>query len=98
MCLPRPLSPPVHRLTMSSSVALEYGFPSTHSTNSISVALFLMAWIYEHASPEDPFRTLGLVVLSIYAISVVFGRIYCGMHSITGNYDLSEVLTIGPRT
>jgi membrane-associated phospholipid phosphatase len=57
-----------------------------------------MAWIYEHASPEDPFRTLGLVVLSIYAISVVFGRIYCGMHSITGNYDLSEVLTIGPRT
>ncbi|KAJ2965011.1 hypothetical protein NQZ79_g162 [Umbelopsis isabellina] len=101
MCLPRPLSPPVHRLTMSSSVALEYGFPSTHSTNSISVALFLMAWIYEHASPEDPFRTLGLVVLSIYAVSVVFGRIYCGMHSITdivGGAILAFILYWGQWT
>ncbi|GAB5586530.1 Long-chain base-1-phosphate phosphatase [Umbelopsis nana] len=83
MCLPRPLSPPVHRLTMSSSVALEYGFPSTHSTNSISVALFLMAWIQEHVPQDDPFRIVGLVILSVYAISVVFGRLYCGMHSIT---------------
>ncbi|KAH8550128.1 PAP2 domain protein [Umbelopsis sp. PMI_123] len=83
MCLPRPLSPPVHRLTMSSSVALEYGFPSTHSTNSISIAFFLMAWIQENVSPDDPFRLLGLLILSVYAISVVFGRIYCGMHSVT---------------
>ncbi|CAO3697644.1 unnamed protein product [Rhizopus microsporus] len=44
LCLPRPLSPPVHRLTMSPYVALEYGFPSTHSTNSVSVALFLSQW------------------------------------------------------
>jgi membrane-associated phospholipid phosphatase len=84
MCLPRPLSPPVHRLTMSSSVALEYGFPSTHSTNSISVALFLMAWIQEHVPQDDPFRIGGLIILGVYATSVVFGRIYCGMHSVTG--------------
>ncbi|CAO3664026.1 unnamed protein product [Umbelopsis vinacea] len=83
MCLPRPLSPPVHRLTMSSSVALEYGFPSTHSTNSISVALFLMAWIQEHVPQDDPFRIGGLIILGVYATSVVFGRIYCGMHSVT---------------
>jgi membrane-associated phospholipid phosphatase len=71
---------------MSSSVALEYGFPSTHSTNSISIAFFLMAWIQENVSPDDPFRLLGLLILSVYAISVVFGRIYCGMHSVTGEY------------
>ncbi|KAI9288023.1 phosphatidic acid phosphatase type 2/haloperoxidase [Umbelopsis sp. AD052] len=95
MCLPRPLSPPVHRLTMSSSVALEYGFPSTHSTNSISVALFLMAWIQENVALDDPFRLPGLITLSVYAVSVVFGRIYCGMHSITdllGGAALAYVL------
>jgi len=36
LCLPRPLSPPLHRITMSGSAALEYGFPSTHSTNAVS--------------------------------------------------------------
>ncbi|PFH47305.1 hypothetical protein AMATHDRAFT_152494, partial [Amanita thiersii Skay4041] len=34
---------------------LEYGFPSTHSTNSISIALFLFALIHQLAfPPSDP--------------------------------------------
>ncbi|KAI8087592.1 PAP2 superfamily-domain-containing protein [Gilbertella persicaria] len=83
LCLPRPLSPPVHRLTMSPSVALEYGFPSTHSTNSISVALFLISIACEKLSPESPARLITVIACTFYAVSVVFGRIYCGMHTIT---------------
>ncbi|RAL62667.1 hypothetical protein DID88_004510 [Monilinia fructigena] len=40
--LPRPLSPPLHRITMSGSAALEYGFPSTHSANAVSVAVYAL--------------------------------------------------------
>ncbi|CEP07772.1 hypothetical protein [Parasitella parasitica] len=83
LCLPRPLSPPVHRLTMSPSVALEYGFPSTHSTNSISVALFLISMACEKLAPESPVRLISVIACTFYAVSVVFGRVYCGMHTVT---------------
>ncbi|KAG1456166.1 hypothetical protein G6F46_007768 [Rhizopus delemar] len=83
LCLPRPLSPPVHRLTMSPSVALEYGFPSTHSTNSVSVALFFISVACEKITPESPTRFISILACIFYAASVVFGRIYCGMHSVT---------------
>lgn len=92
MCLPRPLSPPVHRLSMSKSTSLEYGFPSTHSTNSISVALFVVAVTCESVSPET--RALIKLGAIVYAGSVVMGRIYCGMHSITGTVDLFLKLSI----
>ncbi|CAO3678361.1 unnamed protein product [Rhizopus stolonifer] len=82
-CLPRPLSPPVHRLTMSPHVALEYGFPSTHSTNSVSVALFFISIACEQFTPESPARLVSIIACLFYATSVVFGRIYCGMHSVT---------------
>ncbi|KAF9993736.1 hypothetical protein BGZ65_010703, partial [Modicella reniformis] len=63
----------------------EYGFPSSHSTNAISVALFL----YCHLLTTDPSswspytRELSILGLVIYAVSIVYGRLYCGMHSIT---------------
>ncbi|CAK7207637.1 Long-chain base-1-phosphate phosphatase, partial [Sporothrix eucalyptigena] len=80
MCsLPRPLSPPLHRITMSDSVALEYGFPSTHSTNAVSVAVFAVL----HLSNSDfsPSTKLFLECLSyFYAVSIIVGRLYCGMH------------------
>lgn len=43
-CVPRPYSPPVTRLTVGTH-HLEYGFPSTHSTNSISIALYIYLWV-----------------------------------------------------
>ncbi|KAF9166557.1 hypothetical protein BGX21_000320 [Mortierella sp. AD011] len=85
LCLPRPLSPPVVRLSRSKSTCLEYGFPSSHSTNAISVALFL----YCHLLTTDPAswspytRELAILGLIIYAVSIIYGRLYCGMHSIT---------------
>ena len=101
---------------------LEYGFPSTHSTNSVSIALFLYdllhrayypaasvakstvdpSWLEWNATSgllpamevvaEAPAtealisRTtyiLGIGVLLFYVFSIVYGRLYTGMHSFT---------------
>lgn len=81
----------------------EYGFPSSHSTNSVSIALFFDAWLAMNAekfgigaigsmvakSGELPglaffefLAYVGLPVLLFYALSIILGRMYCGMHSI----------------
>lgn len=80
LCLPRPLSPPLQRITMSGSASLEYGFPSTHSTNAVSVAVYALFLL---RSSEEPHTTLNLVLQVLcysYAASIVLGRLYCGMH------------------
>ncbi|KAL5594002.1 hypothetical protein BROUX41_001055 [Berkeleyomyces rouxiae] len=81
LSLPRPLSPPLQRITMSGSAALEYGFPSTHSTNALSVAVYSLLTLW---SPENSFSnstSLALELLCyLYAVSIVIGRLYCGMH------------------
>ncbi|EEU46348.1 uncharacterized protein NECHADRAFT_37737 [Fusarium vanettenii 77-13-4] len=79
--LPRPLSPPLHRITMSGSAALEYGFPSTHSANAVSVAVYALLILH---SPENNLPATTKFALEFlayfYAVSIVFGRLYCGMH------------------
>jgi hypothetical protein len=80
LCLPRPLSPPLSRITMSGSAALEYGFPSSHSTNAVSVAIYA---IYHLQNSSDLQPDVSLAVQGLfyfYAVSIVFGRLYCGMH------------------
>ncbi|KAI1496175.1 PAP2 superfamily-domain-containing protein [Biscogniauxia marginata] len=79
--LPRPLSPPLHRITMSGSAALEYGFPSTHSANAVSVAVYAILCLWSPDNPFQPKTRFALEALSyFYAASIVFGRLYCGMH------------------
>ncbi|KAH9893817.1 PAP2 superfamily protein [Xylariomycetidae sp. FL2044] len=79
--LPRPLSPPLHRITMSGSAALEYGFPSTHSANAVSVVVYAVLCLW---SPENTLSASTKTALEalayFYAVSIVFGRLYCGMH------------------
>lgn len=86
VCLPRPLSPPLQRITMSGSAALEYGFPSTHTTNAVSVAVFCL---YNLWASKDEYSSLtyNLLVLAClcYATSISIGRMYCGMH---GFFDI----------
>ncbi|KAL2823306.1 phosphatidic acid phosphatase type 2/haloperoxidase [Aspergillus cavernicola] len=93
LCLPRPLSPPLQRITMSGSAALEYGFPSTHSTNAVSVAVYAL---YLLNSPEATLsHGLNLFLQSItylYVTSIVLGRLYCGMH---GFFDVVIGSTLG---
>lgn len=81
LCLPRPLSPPLQRITMSGSAALEYGFPSTHSTNAVSVTIFALAQLQSPDNTLSPLATTALqIFLYIYVFSIVLGRLYCGMH------------------
>ena len=79
--LPRPLSPPLQRITMSGSAALEYGFPSTHSANALSVAVYGLLSLH---SPDNTLPVTAKFILEglcyFYAVSIVIGRLYCGMH------------------
>ncbi|GAA96100.1 hypothetical protein E5Q_02761 [Mixia osmundae IAM 14324] len=79
-CIPRPFSPPLTRLTVSYH-ALEYGLPSTHSTTTVCIALSLIEHVlYNHSVFSwQALSTIGM--LCIFTFSVIFGRMYCGMHS-----------------
>lgn len=85
VCAPRPFAPPVTRLTIGTH-HLEYGFPSTHSTNSVSMALYAGSMIYK-AYASNAVDTwvyyTSVAVLVWYTFTIVFGRLYTGMHSIT---------------
>ncbi|KAH8992699.1 hypothetical protein EDB92DRAFT_1815843 [Lactarius akahatsu] len=63
VCSPRPYAPPVVRLTVGNH-HLECGLPSTRSTNSTSMALFLGAHVYD-------FYRLGSLSTTAFATWVV---------------------------
>ena len=87
LCIPRPYSPPVTRLVVGTT-HLEYGFISTHATNSVSIALVLYLWLGALRVEPDAAAYLQSwlfeAALLYYVVSVVYGRIYAGMHSIMG--------------
>nr|CAG8632544.1 7692_t:CDS:10 [Entrophospora candida] len=96
LCLPRPLSPPIQRLTVSGTLHLEYGFPSTHTTNAVSITLYFLSFIFSvdegkavmEMAEEDGFynvliKSIYVTILTTYCLTITIGRIYCGMHSIT---------------
>lgn len=93
LCLPRPLSPPLQRITHSGSAALEYGFPSTHSTNAVSVAVYALALLNAPDSTVNPRTNLILQTITyLYVTSIVLGRLYCGMH---GMFDVLVGCSMG---
>lgn len=66
---------------MSGSAALEYGFPSTHSANAVSVAVYALLILKSPDNTLPAGLKLFFEGLSyFYAASIVFGRLYCGMH------------------
>lgn len=66
---------------MSHSVSLEYGFPSTHSTNAVSVAVYAVYMLRSAGSAINPTLKLAMEISSyFYATSIILGRLYCGMH------------------
>jgi hypothetical protein len=65
---------------------LEYGFPSTHSTNSVSIALLVLEYVarfHLQGTLSTSAFAAWCIGLSWYLVSIVFGRLYTGMHSIT---------------
>ncbi|KAJ4398575.1 Long-chain base-1-phosphate phosphatase [Didymella pomorum] len=92
LCLPRPLSPPLARISMSGSAALEYGFPSSHSTNAVSVTFYAI-YMLRQSDEYSPTVNSGLQALFyLYAVSIIVGRLYCGMH---GFLDVLVGSTLG---
>lgn len=66
---------------MSGSVALEYGFPSTHSANAVSVAVYAILCLRSPDNAFAPSTKSALEALAyFYTVSIIFGRLYCGMH------------------
>jgi dihydrosphingosine 1-phosphate phosphatase len=65
---------------MSGSAALEYGFPSTHSTNAVSVAVYALYLLNTDSSLPPKANLLLQAISYFYAFSIVLGRLYCGMH------------------
>ncbi|KAI9462865.1 hypothetical protein BJY52DRAFT_116203 [Lactarius psammicola] len=94
VCSPRLYAPPVVRLTVGNH-HLEYGLPSTHSTNCASMALFLGAHAYDlhrlGSLSTTAFAT-SIVVLFVYVSSIVVSRWYTGMH---GFMDCSVGIILG---
>ncbi|EER31657.1 conserved hypothetical protein [Candida tropicalis MYA-3404] len=79
-CLPRPRSPPLHRITMSSYTTEEYGFPSSHSANATGVSLLLLLRIINSKGLSTTTYYSLILGLGVYYTSLIFGRLYCGMH------------------
>ncbi|KAF5369021.1 hypothetical protein D9758_002980 [Tetrapyrgos nigripes] len=97
-CSPRPFAPPVTRLTIGTH-HLEYGFPSTHSTNSVSIALLLFGHVHLLAFPLNSEAVISVqtyvllcALLLWYTFSIVFGRLYTAMHSFV---DCAMGVTLG---
>ncbi|KAL1406027.1 Long-chain base-1-phosphate phosphatase [Vanrija albida] len=81
VCSPRPYSPPVTRLSVSTHHR-EYGFPSSHSANASSIALFVAGWLWEERETVGwTWLAFGWSLLLVYYVSVAGGRLYSGMHS-----------------
>ncbi|VDB87849.1 unnamed protein product [Peniophora sp. CBMAI 1063] len=93
-CSPRPYAPPVTRLTIGSH-HLEYGFPSSHTANSTSMALFLLARVYplwvDSTLSTPAFSVIGAFLL-FYVFTIIGGRLYLGMH---GFVDCTMGFTLG---
>lgn len=82
LCLPRPHSPPLKRLTMSHYTSKEYGCPSSHSANATSVCIFLFLHISHNHSMNVSVKPALYCALAVYWLSLICGRMYCGMHGL----------------
>lgn len=66
---------------MSGSAALEYGFPSTHATNAVSVVVYALSALHSSTSlVPASFKHMLDISLYSYVSSIILGRLYCGMH------------------
>jgi dihydrosphingosine 1-phosphate phosphatase len=73
---------------------LEYGFPSTHSANTVSIALFFFTRLHLFYADSgsgigwgrmEGDKAYGMLAGALiwYTFSIVFGRLYTAMHSFT---------------
>uniref|UniRef100_A0A0C9RHC4 TSA: Wollemia nobilis Ref_Wollemi_Transcript_22202_1546 transcribed RNA sequence n=1 Tax=Wollemia nobilis TaxID=56998 RepID=A0A0C9RHC4_9CONI len=83
---PRPQSPPVRRLTTTEHEkenALEYGFPSSHTLNTIVLSGYLLYYVISNNYIDEYVqKTVASLLFVILIFLVGLGRIYLGMHTL----------------
>lgn len=90
--------PSVPRLMTALAVTnhhLEYGLPSTHSINCMSMALYLGSHVYDlHRAGSLSTAALATWItgLVLYVLSIAGGRLYMGVH---GFMDVSVGTLLG---
>lgn len=96
LCLPRPRSPPVHRIALSEYTTKEYGAPSSHTANAVGVSLYgLYQLLIRSNGPATGSwlkRSAAVAGIGLYCASMVVSRVYCGMH---GLVDLISGAIVG---
>lgn len=78
--IPRPPSPPVW--TGGTRAEKDFGFPSTHSVNHMSMPMYIVYYAYSHPTytPSWSFGFAFMVAL-LWSLNMAFSRIYLGVHS-----------------
>lgn len=91
-CLPRPRSPPVKRITLSKYTTKEYGAPSSHTANATGVSIYFIWHIWVESGLSYQTKALLTMGVLFYYLTLVLGRVYCGMH---GMLDLVSGTAVG---
>lgn len=97
-CLPRPPSPPVWTPTLDKETLdnRDFGWPSTHSLNAISLPFFALrfflgfVWLWESENPLS--LTFWYTLAFFWSGSIILSRMYLGVHSPA---DVSGGMIIG---
>ncbi|KAJ9572726.1 PAP2 superfamily [Nakaseomyces glabratus] len=86
-CLPRPRSPPVERITLSKYTTREYGAPSSHTANATGVSAYFLWRIWVESNFTLTSKALLSIGVMFYYLTLVVGRVYCGMHGLLDLYS-----------
>ncbi|KAA8518319.1 hypothetical protein F0562_015798 [Nyssa sinensis] len=93
---PRPNSPLVRRVTATKDEkenALEYGFPSSHTLNTVCFSGYLLHYVLSYTQNRDASMELaGFTIVCLLVGLIGLGRIYLGMHSVV---DIIGGLALG---
>ncbi|KAK3020347.1 hypothetical protein RJ639_045331, partial [Escallonia herrerae] len=81
---PRPSSPPVRRVTATKDEkenAMEYGFTSSHTLNTVCLSGYLLHYVLSYIQNKDASVELaGFAMVCLLVGLIGLGRLYLGMH------------------
>lgn len=77
LCLPRPPSPPVIPLQQCQ----DWSLPSHHAVLNVNIPWFIWFYFDITYSVPYPIKIIVFIAISIWSFSVMFSRIYLGVHS-----------------
>ncbi|KAK9062385.1 hypothetical protein SSX86_019571 [Deinandra increscens subsp. villosa] len=93
---PRPKSPPVRILTVTKDEkenAQEYGFPSSHTLNTVCLSGYLLHYVMScNENTDVSFQLAAFACVALFVGLIGLGRIYLGMHSVV---DIIGGLVLG---